>query len=211
MTKKIIAPIILLILSVILIIGFFTLTPDYVHITGDQKHYEDNAISFNYPNTWTLWDYENPLKTAILSNTPNQLELDPDNTTRYDSNLNNNSSSVVTSGGAQNASDVIIIKTQITREKLSDGLSLDNAYESNNLYKLMKDTQTYEMVSNNSTTINNHQAKIFVYEVSSKTYQETWIQADNGDYYKILSECPTGIYRTVQNEFNSIVNSFIIK
>ncbi|MDO5851831.1 MAG: hypothetical protein Q4Q23_05030 [Methanobacteriaceae archaeon] len=211
MNKNIIISIILLLLSVILITGFFSLTPDYVQITGTQKHYEDSAISFDYPNTWTLWDYENPLKTSILSDSPNQLELDPDNTTKYNTQLNNNSSSVVNSNGAQNASDVIIIKTEITRETLNGSLSLDNAYESNNLYKLMKDTASYKMVSNNSTTINKHQAKIFVYEVSSKTYQETWIQASNGQYYKILNECPTALYKTVQQEFNIIINSFNIK
>ncbi len=209
MQNKFIVPLLLL-ASIILVVGFFLITPTFVTTNGDLKTFQDNEVSFTYPSNWTAYDYENPMKIPFLSSTPDELEIDPQNTDAYNQ-YNNNTTLINSNGTATNASDVLIIKTQISKVKsLPTGISLANAYQSDSLYKLMSSTSSYGMISNRSITVNGHQGYQFVYKVSSSTYQDTWIEY-NGHYYRILSQSPTTVYDHVEKDFNNTVNSFKLK
>ena len=47
--------------SIVLISGFFTLTPTYIENNGNVRHFEDNDMSFDMASSWTVYDYDNPL------------------------------------------------------------------------------------------------------------------------------------------------------
>ena len=68
--KTKILPYILLICSVVIIALFFMLTPTYLTANGDMNHFEDNDYSFDLPNTWTVYEYDDqdsfPIKQSII-------------------------------------------------------------------------------------------------------------------------------------------------
>ena len=65
MQNKFIVPLLLL-ASIILVVGFFLITPTFVTTNGDLKTFQDNEVSFTYPSNWTAYDYENPMKIPFL-------------------------------------------------------------------------------------------------------------------------------------------------
>lgn len=210
---KIILPI-LLIASVVLIAGFFALTPSYIQTNGDLKHFEDGDMSFDLPAAWTVYEYDDPIKTPFLSNNPKDIIINPTNQSEYsysNGTLNETGNSTILNTSATNATDVVIVQTEITKmDSLPNGTTIDNAYQSDSIYKLMEGTGNFQL--NNQTTfdINGHTAHQFVYTVSYTVYQDTWIEA-NGHYYRVLSQAPTTVYDEAQSSFNVTLSSLKLK
>lgn len=214
MKTKIIT-IILFVLSIILIAGFFFVTPAFMQTNGEYKHFEGSEIAFDLAPTWTVYEYDDPIKTPFLTSTPNEILLNPVNSSQY-SYINENLSDVtskntVLNTSTTNATDVVIVKTIITKiNSLPEGISIDNAYQSDSLYGIMNGSGTFEIVSNSTFDINGKTAHQFIYDVSSIRYQDTWIEA-NGHYYRIQSQAPLGVYSDAESTFNITTHSFKIK
>lgn len=201
--------------SIVLISGFFTLTPTYIENNGNVRHFEDNDMSFDMASSWTVYDYDNPLKTPFLPNSPSTLLLNPGNNSQY--SYYNGSISDLTSDGsvlntsATNATDVVIVKTDITKlDSLPEGVTIDTAYKSDILYRLMNGTGDFKIDKQTTFDLNGKTAYQFEYTVSYITYQDTWIE-HNGHYYRILSQAPSSVFNKASNEFNITLNSFKLK
>lgn len=213
-STKILLPL-MLIASIVLIAGFFALTPTYIVANGDVKHFEDSDMSFDLAGTWTVYEYDDPLKTPFLSSSPSTLLLNPGNSSQYsyyNGSLDNlTSNGTVLNTSATNATDVVIVKTEISKmDSLPQGVTLDNAYQSDSMYSLMEGTGNFQL--NNQTTfdLNGQTAHQFDYTVTYTRYQDTWIQA-NGHYYRILSQAPTTVFDEAEPSFNVTLNSFKLK
>lgn len=207
--------VILFVLSIILIAGFFFVTPSFMQSNGEYKHFEGSEVSFDLAPTWTVYQYDDPLKTPFLSSNPNEILLNPVDSSQY--NYVNENLSDVTSDNSvlntstTNATDVVIVKTVITKiNALPEGVSIDNAYQSDSLYGIMSGTGTFDMVSNSTFDLNGKTAHQFIYDVSSIRYQDTWVEA-NGLYYRIQSQAPISVYDDAEGTFNITTQSFTIK
>ncbi len=212
MKDKIFLPL-LLIASIVLIAGFFVMVPDYVQDYGDLKHFEDSDMSFSFNKSWTIDEYDDALKTPFLSNSPSNITLVPSSKTEYSygdvENLTSNGTVLNTS--TTNATDVVIVQTEITKyDSLPEGVTIDEAYKSDSLYQLMNSTGDFSM--NNSTTIDlgGKTAYQFTYTVSYITYQDIWVES-NGCYYRILNQAPNSVFPTAESQFNIILNSIKFK
>lgn len=214
MKNKLLLPL-FFIASLVLIMGFFTLTPTYLEDNGDVRHFECSDMSFDISKAWTVYEYDDSLKTPFLSSTPSTLLLNPGNNSQY-SYYNGSLDNLTTNGtvlntSATNATDVVIVKTEISKlDSLPEGVTIDTAYKSDSMYRLMNGTGDFQLDNQSTVDINGQTAYQFKYTVSYMTYQDTWIE-HNGHYYRILSQAPTTVFDSASNEFNITLNSFKLK
>ena len=206
---------ILSVLSLVLIALFFVITPSFITENADVKHFEDNDYSFDMSKTWTVNEYDDLLKTPFLSSSPNSIILNPVDSNQF--KYYNGSVEDLTANGtvlntsATNATDVVIVKTEITKHNsLPDGITLDDAYKSDSLYSLMYDSGKFDMVNDTVMTIDGKNAHQFNYRVSYVTYQDTWIESD-GHYIRILSQAPNSVYENALPQFDFLLDTFKVK
>lgn len=205
----------LLLCSVVFIAAFFMLTPSYVTGSGDVKHFEDNDYSFDLPNTWTVYEYDDPIKTPFLSSTPSSIILNPSNSRMYNDNQEElealeNSSEVINTS-ATSATDVLIIKAEIQKmDSIPDGVSFEEAYKSDSIYGVMESSGQFNLESSEAVTVSGKNAMRFTYTVGSTSYRDTWVES-NGHYYRFFAQCPTGVASETASVFDTIENSWIIK
>lgn len=206
--------IILIFLSVILIAGFFIFTPSYLTDNGDVNHFSDKDISFDLPKSWTVYEYDDPIKTPFLSSSPSSIILNPASNstyTYYDGNISDLSNGTVLNTSATSATDVAIVKTEISKiDSLPEGITLDNAYQSDSIYGVMGQTGKFNLESTNVLEIDGKQARQFVYSVSYTEYKDTWIES-NGHYYRVLSQTPNTFYSEAEPIFDKIIETMKIK
>lgn len=213
MKDNILAPI-LLVLSVILIASFFIVTPNYVTENGDVKHFEAQDFSFDMAKSWTVYEYDDFLKTPFLSNSPDSIiinPVDPSQFSYYNGSFEDLAPNGVLNTSTTNATDVVIVKTEISKhDSLPEGVTLDNAYKSDSLYQLMDSSGQFSMGNNSSLEISGKQARQFNYAVGYTSYMDTWIESD-GHYYRILSQAPNSVFKNAQPQFDFIVETFKVK
>lgn len=213
MKTKIIVPI-LLILSVLMISSFFVIVPNYLTVNGNVKHFESDDYSFDMSKSWTVYEYDDILKTPFLSRSPESIIVNPVDTSQfsyYNGSFDDLSKNGVLNTSTTNATDVVIVKTEISRvESLPEGVTLDNAYKSDSLYNLMDSSGQFSMGNTSSLQISGKQARQFNYNVGYTVYKDTWIES-NGHYYRILSQAPNPVYKNAQPQFDFIVESFKVK
>lgn len=208
-------PYILLICSVVFIALFFMLTPTYITANGDMKHFEDNDYSFDLPNNWTVYEYDDPIKTPFLSSNPSSIILNPTSKKIYNDNQQaieqlENSTDVINTS-ATNVTDVYIVKADITKmDRLPDGVSFEEAYKSDSIYGVMGSSGQFNLDSSEAITVSGKKAMRFNYNVGSTSYRDTWVES-NGHYYRFLGQCPSGIYSEVSSAFDTIEGSWVIK
>lgn len=214
MKNKIFLPL-LFIASVILIAGFFMMTPSYLQLNGDVKHFEDSDMSFDMNSTWTVGQYDDALLVPFLSGHPSSITLAPTSKTAY--SYYNGSIDDLTANGTvlntstTNATDVVIVQTEITRmDKIPDNLTIDQVYKSDSLYKVMENTGSFVLDNSTTLTIDGKTAHQFRYTVTYTQYVDTWIES-NGHYYRILSQAPTSVFPVAQEQFDYTLNSLKIK
>ncbi|WP_455645833.1 hypothetical protein [Methanosphaera sp.] len=212
--KKIILPV-LLVLSVVLIAGFFVLTPSYIQDNGDVKHFEDSDMSFDLSKSWTVYEYDDPLKTPFLSSSPSSLLLNPGNSSQYsyyDGNVEDlTANGTVLNTSATNATDVVIVKTEITKmDSLPNGVTIDEAYKSDSLYAIMDGTGDFQLLNQSTFDLNGQTAHQFVYTVTYTKYQDTWFEV-NGHYYRVLNQAPTSVYDNAEGQFNTTLSTLNFK
>ena len=129
----------------------------------------------------------------------------------YNGSFDDLSKNGVLNTSTTNATDVVIVKTEISRvESLPEGVTLDNAYKSDSLYNLMDSSGQFSMGNTSSLQISGKQARQFNYNVGYTVYKDTWIES-NGHYYRILSQAPNPVYKNAQPQFDFIVESFKVK
>ena len=205
---------ILFIASIILIAAFFLITPSFITDNGDFKHFEDNDMSFDMYNTWTVYEYDDALKKPFLSTTPDSILLNPVDDSQFsfdNGQAANTSSEGVVNTGTTNAYDVAIVKTQITKiNSLPDGISLDDAYKSDSLYSLMTGSGQFQLINDTALTVSGKPAHQSIYKVSGTTYHDTWIDA-NGYYLRVNSQAPSGFMDDVQPQFDYLISTLNIK
>lgn len=207
--------ILLAIASVILIAGFFVMTPTYLQLNGDVKHFEDSDMAFDINSTWTVGQYDDALLVPFLSGSPSSITLAPTSKTAY--SYYNGSVEDLTANGTvlntstTNATDVVIVQTEITKmDKIPDNLTIDQAYKSDSLYKVMENTGSFNLDNQTTLQINGKTAYQFRYTVTYTQYVDTWIES-NGHYYRILSQAPTSVFSSAQPQFDYTLNSLQIK
>ncbi len=204
----------LIIASVVMIWSFFTMTPTYLESDGNITHYEDDDISFNIPATWTVYEYDDPLFTPFLTSTPSELLLNPSSGNEYsyyNGSTDEVSNDTLLNTSATNATDVVIVQTQITKvDSLPEGISIEEAYKSDSIYQVMAGTGNFELNNQTTMDINGDKAYEFVYTVTYTKYQDIWIE-HGGSYYRILSQAPITVYSTSADDFDVITDSFQIK
>lgn len=191
------------------------ITPTYLQSTGELRHFEDADISFDINQTWTVSQYDDALLVPFLSNSPRNLTLTPTSKTAY--SYYNGSLDDLTANGTvlntsrTNATDVVIVQTEISRmDKLPEGVTLDEAYKSDSLYKVMENTGNFQLDNSTTLTIDGKIAHQFSYTVTYTHYQDTWIES-NGYYYRILSQAPNSVFSSAESQFNLTLDSFKIK
>ena len=206
---------ILAVLSIVLIVLFFVISPNFITENGDVKHFEDNDYSFDMSKSWTVNEYDDLLKTPFLTSSPNSIIVNPVDSNQF--KYYNGSVEDLTANGtilntsSTNATDVVIVKTEITKyNSLPNGITLDNAYQSDSLYSLMYDSGKFDMVNDSVMTIDGKNAHQFNYRVSYVTYQDTWIES-NGQYIRILSQAPNSVYDNAVPQFDFLLNTFKVK
>lgn len=203
------------ILSVVFIASFFLITPTYVTDNGDYKHFEDNDLSFDMSESWTVYDYDNVLKTPFLSGSPESIIVNPADSSQF-SNYNGSlddlsSGDEVINTSATNAFDVAIVKTEISKyDSLPDGVTLEDAYKADSLYSLMSSSGKFNLESDSSMTVGDKQAHQFKYVVSYVTYHDTWIE-DNGHYIRVLSQASNSVYDNAEPQFDYLISTLNIK
>ena len=202
-------------LSIVLIGLFFVISPNFITENGDVKHFEDNDYSFDMSKSWTVNEYDDLLKTPFLSSSPNSIIVNPVDSNQF--KYYNGSVEDLTANGtvlntsSTNATDVVIVKTEITKyDSLPNGITLDNAYQSDSLYSLMYDSGKFDMVNDTVMTIDGNNAHQFNYRVSYVTYQDTWIES-NGKYIRILSQAPNSVYDNALPQFDYLISTFKVK
>lgn len=203
------------VLAIIFIALFFVLSPNFITENGDVKHFEDNDISFDMANSWTVYEYDDALKTPFLSSSPNSIIVNPVDSSQF--SYYNGSFEDLTSDGqvlntsATNATDVVIVKTEITKyDSLPEGVTLNDAYKADSLYSLMYSSNKFNLENDTSMTIDDKQAHQFVYTVSYVTYKDTWIE-NNGHYIRVLSQAPNTVYPNAQPQFDYLISTLKIK
>ena len=207
--------IVLFVLSIVFISMFFVASPNFITQNGDYKHFEDNDLSFDMLSSWTVYEYDDPIKIPFLSNSPDSLLLNPVNDSQfsaYDGNVEDlTANGTVLNTSTTSATDVIIVKTEISKvDSLPDGVSLETAYKSDSAYAIMESTGEFVLNNDTALTIDGKQARDFLYTAGSVTYKDTWIQS-NGHYYRILSQAPNGYYDEAKPQFDHIVETMKIK
>ncbi len=190
------------------------MTPTYLQNNGDMKHFEDSDVSFDINSTWTVSQYDNAILVPFLSGSANSLTLTPTSKTAYSyqgdiSNLTSDGKVLNTS--TTNATDVVIVQSEITKmDSLPDGVSIDDAYKSDSLYKVMENTGSFNLDNQTTVDINGKPAHQFRYTVTYTQYVDTWIE-DNGHYYRILCQAPSTVFGSAESQFDIILGSFKIK
>ncbi len=214
MRERTVVPI-LLIVSIVLIALFFVVTPNYITENGDVKHFEDNDLSFDMLKSWTVYEYDDPIKIPFLSSSPDSILLNPVDSSQF--SMSNSSAEdlgsdgEVINTGTTNAFDVIIVKTEITKhDSLPEGVTLNDAYKADSLYNLMSSTGQFNLQNDTAMTIDGQNAHQFKYTVSSMTYLDTWVEKD-GHYIRVLSQVASGFYDEVEPQFNTIINTLKVK
>lgn len=201
------------VLSIIFIASFFVMSPTFITENDDGKHFEDSDYSFDMNNDWTVFEYDDLVKTPFLSTSPDLIILNPMSKSQfshYDGDLDELEDEVINTSST-NEFDVAIVKTEITKhDSLPDGVTLADAYKADSLYSLMSSTGGFNLQENTPLTISGKEAYQFTYVVSGVTYYDTWIN-NNGHYIRILSQAPSGYYDDAQSQFNRIVDTFNVK
>lgn len=197
-----------------MISSFFMIVPNYLTVNGNVKHFESDDYSFDMSKSWTVYEYDDILKTPFLSRSPKSIIVNPVDTSQfsyYNGSFDDLSKNGVLNTSTTNATDVVIVKTEISRvESLPEGVTLDNAYKSDSLYNLMDSSGQFSMGNTSSLQISGKQARQFNYNVGYTVYKDTWIES-NGHYYRILSQAPNPVYKNAQPQFDFIVESFKVK
>ena len=205
---------ILFVASIILIAAFFLVTPSFISENGEYKHFEDNDISFDMYNSWTVYEYDDTLKKPFLSTSPDSIILNPVDKSQF--SFDNGQEANTTSDGVintatTNAYDVAIVKTEISKVKsLPDGVTLDDAYKSDSLYSLMNSSGQFQLINDTAITVSDRPAHQFIYQVSGTTYHDTWVEAD-GYYLRIDSQAPGGFMNDVKPQFDYLISTLKIK
>lgn len=197
-----------------MISSFFMIVPNYLTVNGNVKHFESDDYSFDMSKSWTVYEYDDILKTPFLSRSPESIIVNPVDTSQfsyYNGSFDDLSKNGVLNTSTTNATDVVIVKTEISRvESLPEGVTLDNAYKSDSLYNLMDSSGQFSIGNTSSLQISGKQARQFNYNVGYTAYKDTWIES-NGHYYRILSQAPNPVYKNAQPQFDFIVQSFKVK
>ena len=202
--------IILIICSIGLIAGYFVFTPTFIHQNGDVKHFSDSDLSFDIPNSWTVYEYDDPIKTPFLSSSPSSIIVNPASQSTYsyyDGNISELEQNGVLNTSATSATDVAIVTCEISKmDKLPEGVTLDNAYQSDSIYGIMESSGKFNLESATVIQVDGKNARQFVYTVGYTNYKDTWIEA-NGHYYRVLCQAPNTFYSDAESVFDTIVNS----
>ena len=202
--------IILIICSIGLIAGYFVFTPTFIHQNGDVKHFSDSDLSFDIPNSWTVYEYDDPIKTPFLSSSPSSIIVNPASQSTYsyyDGNISELEQNGVLNTSATSATDVAIVTCEISKiDKLPEGVTLDNAYQSDSIYGIMESSGKFNLESATVIQVDGKNARQFVYTVGYTNYKDTWIEA-NGHYYRVLCQAPNTFYGDAESVFDTIVNS----
>ena len=202
--------IILIICSIGLIAGYFVFTPTFIHQNGDVKHFSDSDMSFDIPNSWTVYEYDDPIKTPFLSSSPSSIIVNPASQSTYsyyDGNISDLEQNGVLNTSATSATDVAIVTCEISKmDKLPEGVTLDNAYQSDSIYGIMESSGKFNLESATVIQVDGKDARQFVYTVGYTNYKDTWIEA-NGHYYRVLCQAPNTFYGDAESVFDTIVNS----
>lgn len=206
--------ILLIICSVALIAGFFIFTPAYIQTNGEVKHFSDSDMSFDIPNTWTVYEYDDPTKTPFLSSSPSSLIVEPASKSTYsyyDGNISELEKDGVLNTSATSATDVAIVTCEITKmDSLPEGVTLDNAYQSDSIYSLMESSGKFNLDSATVIQVDGKDARQFVYTVSYTQYKDTWINA-GGHYYRILCQAPNTFFDEADSVFDTIITTMKLK
>ena len=208
--KSKILSILLIICSIALIAGFFLFSPTYLQSNGDVKHFSDSDLSFDIPNTWTVYEYDDPIKTPFLSSSPSSIIVNPASKSTYsyyEGNISDLEKDGVLNTSATSATDVAIVTCEISKtDSLPDGITLDNAYQSDSIYGIMESSGQFNLESATVMQVDGKDARQFVYSVTYTKYKDTWIN-NNGHYYRILCQSPNTFYDDAESVFDTIVNS----
>ena len=212
MRNKLLLPI-LGVLSIIFIASFFIMAPTYITDNGNSKHFEDKDLSFDMSREWSVYEYDDLLKTPFLSSSPDLIILNPSNKSQF-SNYNGSLEALqddVINTSSTNQFDVAIVKTEITKhDSLPQGVSLADAYKADSLYGLMSSTGGFNLQGDTALTISGKNAHQFNYVVSNVIYQDTWIE-NNGHYIRDLSQAPSGFFDQAKTQFYFVINLLNIK
>lgn len=207
-------PIILLVCSVVFIAGYFVMTPSYITQNGDVRHFSDGDLSFDLPSNWTVYEYDDPIKTPFLSNNPKSIILNPGSNNMYSYNqaeIPELDEGEVLNTSTTNATDVVIVKSEITKvDSLAEGTSLETAYKTDSVYGMMESNGQFNINSSTPMQVSGKNAYQFVYSDTSTMYKDTWIE-DDGHYIRILSQAPNSVYSDAEPIFDNIVNTLVIK
>ncbi|MDO5825792.1 MAG: hypothetical protein BZ137_02335 [Methanosphaera sp. rholeuAM130] len=212
--KSKILSILLIICSIALIAGFFIFTPTYIQTNGDVKHFSDSDMSFDIPNTWTVYEYDDATKTPFLSSSPASIIVNPASQSTY--SYNDGNLTEITENGALNtsatsATDVAIVTCEISKmDSLPEGVTLDNAYQSDSIYGIMESSGKFNLDSATVIQVDGKDARQFVYTVSYTKYKDTWVES-NGHYYRILCQAPNTFFDEAESVFDTIVNTMKLK
>lgn len=200
MNKKAIFQLILVLISLLSVFAFVAMAPTYVTpINSDLKHYNDNQISFDFPANWEVSYYENRVGTLFLPS-PDELSLCP-------------TTNAKSKGYSSNTSKTENLGTKVTISKnnaLKSGITLENAYIGDDIYVLMKSSPDFKFVSKTPVNANSVNGYEFIFETNIYTYQEVWLEK-NGKYYTITGETLKNSFNSQKTNFDTIINSFIIK
>ncbi|MBR0473077.1 MAG: hypothetical protein IJI98_10330 [Methanosphaera sp.] len=212
MRSKVLLPIIG-VLSIIIISLFFVMSPTFITNNGDSKHFEDNDLAFDMTNNWTVYEYDDIIKTPFLSSSPDSIIINPISKSQfsyYDGNVEELQDDVINTSST-NQFDVAIVKTEITKhDSLPKGVTLDDAYKADTLYSLMSGSGKFNLEETKTLNVNGKNARQFKYTVSLVTYQDTWIE-NNGHYFRVLSQAPTDFYADAQTQFDYLISTLVIK
>lgn len=212
MRNKLLLPILGL-LAIVFIAAFFMMSPTFITNNGDSKHFEDEDISFDMGNDWTVYEYDDVLKTPFLSTSPDSIILNPVSKSQfsnYEGDLDELQDEVINTSST-NEFDVAIVKTEITKhDSLPEGVTLDDAYKADSLYSLMSSSGKFNLQDTTALDIGGKDARQFTYVVSSVTYQDTWVE-NNGHYIRVLSQAPTGFFSDAKTEFDYLISTLNVK
>ncbi|RAP52115.1 MAG: hypothetical protein BZ133_01835 [Methanosphaera sp. SHI613] len=204
----------LIICSVLLIAGFFIFSPTYLQSNGDVKHFSDSDMSFDIPNTWTVYEYDDAIKTPFLSSRPSSIIVNPASKSTYsyyDGNISDLEKDGVLNTSATSATDVAIVTCEISKmNTLPEGVTLDNAYQSDSIYGIMESSGQFNLDSATVIQVDGKDARQFVYTVGYTQYKDTWINS-NGHYYRVKCQAPNTFYSDAESVFDTIINTMKLK
>jgi hypothetical protein len=204
--KHLMVPI-LIAVTVLSILTYVVLAPEYVTYRQNVKHYNDSEISFDFPQNWVISDYENPIETFFLSEpenlTINRHDTISQNTSSSSMNQNNNSAPDITN-------PTMLTVTISKRSSLTASITLDNAYKLNENYPLIEKTPGYQFISRNVTTVDGVTAYEFLYGDETHIYYDVWFEK-NGKFYGIACQTLTDSFNSEKTNFDLLINSFHVK